>query len=601
VHLLLRVCLTAELLFISSLLVGSAAAQVSPDHGAVLVPIAPCRILDTSAPTQDAGSSRHVDVRSSRCGRIVPPFATAYAVRVTTVSREAPEKLPPGVGPVTDAVKKVPAPADGRMTFPVSPADIVGVDVVGYYVPAGTPLSPSFTSNDAEGAAALKVSAPSGEAPTNIVYSGDLGNIFLNGAWWPSSGVAMVATAAAPWITARLGNSDGSSSFAVSNTTTADLMRIRSDGVVQLQSNAYFFDGRTDFFGTPGFSSGGVSVPTNVVHDVTLTNPRDAGNSNTSRVVFFNAFTYDEVGSPALTKFAARTGGYYSQENINFDSTFHWHMPNQYHFRAFSSVENKTTFWVKAATGNNSVSQTRADMYVSGRTGLGTTDPAAKLHVEEPNGNVEMIVASADGSGVPHSPTLTLMRKNSTGHPVAKYGFHLDSTDGNKLALLYGTTGGYQTAPLLTVATDGTLTARVVGAVYQDLAEWVPATVNMPAGTVVALNPDKSNEVMPSSREYDVHVAGVVSEQPGLLLGVGGDDKEMVATTGRVKVRVDASRSAIRIGDLLVSSSKPGMAMKSEPLDLGGVPIHRPGTIIGKALESLAAGEGEILVLLSLQ
>jgi hypothetical protein len=31
------------------------------------------------------------------------------------------------------------------------------------------------------------------------------------------------------------------------------------------------------------------------------------------------------------------------------------------------------------------------------------------------------------------------------------------------------------------------------------------------------------------------------------------------------------------------------------------VPIHRPGTLLGKALEPLGAGQGEILVLLMLQ
>jgi hypothetical protein len=41
--------------------------------------------------------------------------------------------------------------------------------------------------------------------------------------------------------------------------------------------------------------------------------------------------------------------------------------------------------------------------------------------------------------------------------------------------------------------------------------------------------------------------------------------------------------------------------MKSIPIDLNGIAIHRPGTIIGKALEPLANGQGEILVLLSLQ
>jgi hypothetical protein len=64
---------------------------------------------------------------------------------------------------------------------------------------------------------------------------------------------------------------------------------------------------------------------------------------------------------------------------------------------------------------------------------------------------------------------------------------------------------------------------------------------------------------------------------------------------------VDATRGAIKVGDLLVTSEVEGLAMKSVPVELGGVAIHRPGTIIGKALEPLEKGAGEILVLLSLQ
>ncbi|MDQ3011881.1 MAG: hypothetical protein M3X11_14380, partial [Acidobacteriota bacterium] len=89
--------------------------------------------------------------------------------------------------------------------------------------------------------------------------------------------------------------------------------------------------------------------------------------------------------------------------------------------------------------------------------------------------------------------------------------------------------------------------------------------------------------------------------QPGVILGEGGTGKVMVATTGRVKVKVDATRHPVKIGDLLVTSNKPGMAMKSHPIRVTGTLIHRPGTIIGKALEPLAKGQGEILVLLSLQ
>jgi hypothetical protein len=151
------------------------------------------------------------------------------------------------------------------------------------------------------------------------------------------------------------------------------------------------------------------------------------------------------------------------------------------------------------------------------------------------------------------------------------------------------------------VATGSISGATMIGAVYQDLAEWVPASSDMAPGTVVVLNLDKSNEVMPSSRQYDTTVAGVVSTAPGIILGVAGDSKEQIATTGRVKVRVDARTNRVRVGDLLVTSDISGTAMRSDPMEINGRQFHQPGTIIGKALEPLDGGVAEILVLLSLQ
>lgn len=148
---------------------------------------------------------------------------------------------------------------------------------------------------------------------------------------------------------------------------------------------------------------------------------------------------------------------------------------------------------------------------------------------------------------------------------------------------------------------SGTVTGGNIQAKYQDVAEWVPSTEDLAAGTVVVLDPLRTNHVLTSSRAYDTSVAGVVSERPGLILGEAGESKAMVATTGRVRVRVDATKHPIAIGDLLVTGGKPGVAMKSVPIDLQGIAIHRPGTVVGKALEPLAGGEGEILVLLSLQ
>jgi len=160
------------------------------------------------------------------------------------------------------------------------------------------------------------------------------------------------------------------------------------------------------------------------------------------------------------------------------------------------------------------------------------------------------------------------------------------------------------TAPTGSYALDvvGSIHAtNIIGASYQDVAEWVPASEEMKPGTVVVLAANKNNEVTSSRTAYDTMVAGVVSARPGIILGDSAPDKAQVATTGRVKVKVDATRNPIRVGDLLVTSDVAGTAMRSVPIDVSGIAIHRPGTIIGKALEPLASGEGEILVLLSLQ
>lgn len=148
----------------------------------------------------------------------------------------------------------------------------------------------------------------------------------------------------------------------------------------------------------------------------------------------------------------------------------------------------------------------------------------------------------------------------------------------------------------------GTITAtNGIKATYQDVAEWVPTTKALPVASVVVLDPVNANHVVMSHAAYDTTVAGVVSATPGIVLGQAGEAKAMIATTGRVRVRVDATRAPIAIGDLLVTSDEEGMAMKSQPIEMNGRRFHQPGTIIGKALEPLAGGKGEILVLLSLQ
>jgi hypothetical protein len=140
-----------------------------------------------------------------------------------------------------------------------------------------------------------------------------------------------------------------------------------------------------------------------------------------------------------------------------------------------------------------------------------------------------------------------------------------------------------------------------IGAKYQDVAEWVDATEPLEAGTVVVIDGASKNRVRRATAAYDSAVAGAVSAQPGIKLGEAGAGRVLVAQSGRVRVKADARYGAIRAGDLLVTSPNRGHAMRSKPVRVGDALLHRPGTVLGKALEPLPTGTGEILVLITLQ
>lgn len=264
---------------------------------------------------------------------------------------------------------------------------------------------------------------------------------------------------------------------------------------------------------------------------------------------------------------------------------------------------NSNYFFVEAR-GNRALNLSNGRMIVadSGYVSIGGTAPNAQLSLAGTVANTKL--ALYDGSGVMYGFGIQPYEfRFHVSNNTADFRF-FDAPAGNALFTIKGTgnVGIGTTAPNAKLHVNGNVQVDGnIAAKYQDVAEWVEAEANLAPGTVVIADPDGRDRVRASRTAYDTAVAGVVSAQPGILLGQAGASKIAVAQSGRVRVKVDASFGAVRPGDLLVTSSAEGYAMRSSPVVVGDTTMHRPGTILGKALEPLSTGKGEILVLVTLQ
>jgi M6 family metalloprotease-like protein len=128
-----------------------------------------------------------------------------------------------------------------------------------------------------------------------------------------------------------------------------------------------------------------------------------------------------------------------------------------------------------------------------------------------------------------------------------------------------------------------------------DVAEWVPVTGPAEPGTILELDPQQPGAYRPSQGTCSLLVGGVVSSQPGMVLG-GTEPAEgyaLLALSGIVPVKVTNEGGPIQPGDLLVSSSTPGYAMRwasEKPC---------PCALVGKALGPMTDDQGVISVLLT--
>jgi hypothetical protein len=120
-------------------------------------------------------------------------------------------------------------------------------------------------------------------------------------------------------------------------------------------------------------------------------------------------------------------------------------------------------------------------------------------------------------------------------------------------------------------------------------------------GDVLVIDIEGRRRVARTAIPYSTGVAGIYSTRPGVLANPYAiDDPRLaselpLAVVGIVPCKVSAENGEIRPGDLLVSASIPGYAMK------GTDRTRMLGAIVGKALEPLHGGVGVIQVLVTLQ
>ena len=142
-------------------------------------------------------------------------------------------------------------------------------------------------------------------------------------------------------------------------------------------------------------------------------------------------------------------------------------------------------------------------------------------------------------------------------------------------------------------------TGALCGGDYAESVDVTGDRTHFEPGDVLVIDPSSPGRFLKSAEPYSPLVSGIYSTKPG---AVGrrqrtpkSEAEVPMAMIGIVPVKVSAENGAIAVGDLLVTSSTAGRAMKATD------PSKTTGRVLGKALGSLNSGTGVIEVLVTLQ
>ena len=215
------------------------------------------------------------------------------------------------------------------------------------------------------------------------------------------------------------------------------------------------------------------------------------------------------------------------------------------------------------------------------------------------NGNAASVVSIADidsstaiHSALTYQARNTAITSGNVGIGTTAPGYKLD------VAGQIHTSSGY-------VFPDGSIqTQAYTGTCGGDYAESVDVAGDRKSyepGDVLVIGAESGSDVLKSAEPYSTLVAGIYSTKPGVVGRRQTTDAKTsttevpMAMVGIVPTKVSAENGPIKRGDLLVTSSTVGYAMK------GTDRSKMLGAVVGKALGNLDSGTGVIEVLVTLQ
>ncbi|MBP6891067.1 hypothetical protein KBC01_01845, partial [Candidatus Parcubacteria bacterium] len=259
------------------------------------------------------------------------------------------------------------------------------------------------------------------------------------------------------------------------------------------------------------------------------------------------------------------------------------------------------------------------------RMGIGTSTPTSSLEIFSSTTNPILTISSGENASS-YDPRIRLSA--GLGMPVAKFNIGYDYSE-DMFRIVAGDTmtanKGLEITPLLEVgigtSSRPTYSLNTIDAYFEgdttfaglgifnngvsitrlllvtgdiiytgiiadanpDLAEkFFTKDESIESGDVVAVDVFNKEHIVKSDKEYQTSAMGVISTQPGIILGgLIETNGANVALAGRIPVKINLNNGEIKAGDYLTSSDIPGIAMKAT----------KAGKVLGIALEDFSQSD----------